>query len=393
MTIQESKANDLLDLDVKKETESNKKKLNAFDLFPTKPQTSNTSNSNQIQNNLLQTQTLDIFDGENPQTNESTQNPEPKRKFKFANKTPQTTTAEQNVLDQPKEQHVVKQNKFDPFSMNSSKSKPQEKPQVVAQEDKKKAFGFIKKPEKDNATSLLDLNLREEKGLNNLNINNLYSSEIKVANNNSNMTTLQQGMTALSLTPKTQTSNLMNMPAPNQNKSNTPSPNLNQKSQLDNLYNSLPQQNLNPMMNNFYYSQMNTPQPGMNNMNMGPMNMGPMNHGPMNMGAMNMAAMNMGSMNMGAMNNMGSMNMGLMNPMNMGAMNMGIGMGPMNMGMGMGMGMMNMGMGGGMGMNATVGMNLMNSNGTGEMGKTLEKEKKEPPKKVLDESAFDFIKF
>lgn len=390
MIIQESKANDLLELDVKKETESNKKKLNAFDMFPTKPQTSNLTPSNTYQNQNNQTHNLDIFDGENPQTNESIQNPESKRKFKFANKTPQTT-AEQNILDQPKEQHVVKQNKFDPFSMNSSK--PQEKPQVVAHEDKKKAFGFIKKPEKDNGSSLLDLNLREEKGLNNLNINNVYSSEIKVANNiNNNMINLQQGMTTLTLTPKTQTSNLMNISPPNQNKANTPSPNLNQKSQLDNLYNSFPQQNLNPMTTNYYYSQMNNPQPGMNYMNMGPMNMGPMNHGPMNNGSMNMGAMNnmgamMGPMNMGSMN----MNMGPMNPMNMGAMNMGIGMGPMNMGMGMGP--MNMGMGGNMGMNATVGMNLMNSNGVGDMAKTLEKEKKEPPKKVLDESAFDFIKF
>ena len=224
MNIQESKANDLLDLDVKKETESNKTKLNAFDMFPTKPQTSNLTPSNTHQNQNNQTQNLDIFDGENPQ-NESNQNSEPKRKFKFANKSPQTTTAEQNVLDQPKEKHVVKQNKFDPFSMNSSK--PQEKPPVVAHEDKKKAFGFIKKPENNKGDSLLDLNLREEKGLNNLNINNLYSSEIKTAsNNNNNMINLQQGMTSLSLNPKAQTSNLMNTSPPNQNKANTkPEPN------------------------------------------------------------------------------------------------------------------------------------------------------------------------
>ena len=375
----------MLDLDGKKEGDSNKKKLNAFDMFNNKPQASvnqTISNSNQNQN-LLQTQNLDILDAGNLLSNEAShQNADKKRKFKFANK-PEPQQAIDQIKNDPPKEMTVKQQKFDPFSLNSTK--PQEKPQVKEVDNKTKKFKFIENNhEKDNNSLMnLDLNLNEDKGTK-TNINLMYSAE----NKGNNLVNFQQGMTGIALTSNNQNIPL-NVNNQNQNiKLTTSYPNMNptSKSALDNLYNNYNSTAINPTMTNFHYPQMNIvpnyPM-GMNNMGMQPMNMG-----AINMGAMNMGAMNMGTMNMGAMN-MGAMNMAQMGPMNMGSMNMG----PLNMGQQMHVGP-SLGMGNVMGMNATIGMNMNNMNNPvqSEMRKTLENEKKEP-KKVLDESAFDFIKF
>jgi hypothetical protein len=243
-----------LDLDGKKEGDSNKKKLNAFDMFNNKPQASvnqTISNSNQNQN-LLQTQNLDILDAGNLLSNEAShQNADKKRKFKFANK-PEPQQAIDQIKNDPPKEMTVKQQKFDPFSLNSTK--PQEKPQVKEVDNKTKKFKFIENNhEKDNNSLMnLDLNLNEDKGTK-TNINLMYSAE----NKGNNLVNFQQGMTGIALTSNNQNIPL-NVNNQNQNiKLTTSYPNMNptSKSALDNLYNNYNSTAINPTMTNFHYPQ------------------------------------------------------------------------------------------------------------------------------------------
>ena len=341
-------ANDLLDMGVKKETDSNKKKLNAFDMFKdNKPNTSNQVQyeTKKLGNQLLQTQTIDILDvGDNndviignnfPYMNptESTQNQNNnntvKRKFKFIDK----EGGKNEILnEQPKKEATIKQNKFDPFSIPSSKN--QEKPLVKnssqpalnESETKKKAFAFVDNknkalPNTTNANSLLDLNFSPQQ-----------NNQPKPVPNSINLTPSPNIQSNFS--SNLNSGNNVNFSTNSQIPLNPQQNNLPQKTSLNNLYSNYPAPNMNPMMN-AYFSQMN----------------------------MNPAFM---AMQMNPMNN--NMNMNMMNyQMNM--------MGPM--------------------MSSNPNMNMMNQISginipPAEINKTLEKKEN---KKVIDESAFDFIKF
>ena len=369
-----------MDLGGNQESESQKKKMNAFDMFinNNKSQAPNQSQyeNKQQSNNLFQTQNLDILGSDNVMDNNNfptimaveQENEKKNKGFSFLKKKP----AEKN--EQINKEITSKQIKFDPFALATNK--PQKQPQIennssqqnIDNENKKKTFSFIKKEQTEN-NSLLNLNLNLEE---NKQKPKLLSSNLPMAtppeNKSNNILNLQQNLASLNINtnnkiniphnPAKNLSNLQHPPAnlnnnapnntsmnPSQMPTNFSPHNFNQnpKSPFDNLYNNYTAQpNINPVMMNFYYAQMNPGYMGM------PMNM--MSY-PMNM--------------MGPMNgtNMVGPGMNMMSP----GMNM----------MGPGMNMM------------SPGMNMMGNMPPVELNKTVEKKE---PKKVIDESPFDFIK-
>lgn len=288
----------------------------------------------------MKTQNLDILNaGENSikivedftnlnVKDSSYQNSENKKtKFGFINKKPQKSIGtDETTIEESSKKESNKPNKFDPFSLASSKQ--QEKP-MIENENKKKSFGFIKKA--DNSNELLNINFTD-------NSNSIYSQPndmnmIPQQTDNRNNSFLNSQKTNasnnLNLNPQahyfnvtTQNTNLNQMPI------NPPlnHQNLNQKFPLDNLYSNYQMPNINPMMMNMYYAQMNSGYmiPNINMMNY-----------PGNM---------MGGTMLGANHNM---------------------------------------------MNPGFGMNMINPLAPVEINNNLEKKE---PKKVIDESAFDFIK-
>lgn len=384
--IQENSPNDLLDLGGKIVNESNssqtnnKTKLNAFDLF----NNNNSNNKSQqinVQNktlNIVQSQTIDILENESPQnltnnlanltisSNVNEQNSEQKkRKFDFISKEKKKET-NNNFIQESKPDEQKKQNKFDPFSLVSTTKPAQEKPIISNQtnlnlnnntnnnleENKKKKFDFIKKKETNDNNPLLDLNINSQIQPPTQSSDNLLSFSLE--NKNVHFTQSKEQIQNPMMIPHTTKTNPpnptnINMNTPGIGPNNNPQQSSN-RSALDQLYANYPMPNLNPMLMNLYYAQMNAAGYMM------PMNM-------MNMSPMNMNPMNMNSMNM----NMNSINypMNMMNPM-------------------MGTPMM-----GGGNMNSNMGYASSNNGNVDPNANNPEKKEK---KKVIDESAFDFIK-